>query len=80
MSDSVHVSKRPLTLDEWQQRLNTARDRLVALDHEVGILVGALAGTDDPRVVDAIHSSAGKLGSLKGQVQLAQRRIDRGLV
>lgn len=76
---TTHISQRPLTLDEWQRRLNNARALLEGLERDVTILISA-ADDGDPAVVDAIHSAAGKIGHLRGHVNLAQRRIDRGLV
>jgi hypothetical protein len=75
----THASQRPLTVDEWQERLNNARNLLGLLERDVAVLIDA-CDQSDPDVVDAIHSAAGKLGSLSGHVALAQRRIDRGLV
>jgi hypothetical protein len=73
------VHNRPLTLDEWQRRLNNTRDLIDGLDEALTILITE-ADDSDPVVKDAIHAAVGKLSSLRSHVSLAQRRIDRGLV
>lgn len=70
---------RPLTVEEWQERLSNAREILRSLETDVAVLI-VMADCSDPEVLRAVHSATGNLAKLGGHVTLAQRRIDRGWV
>lgn len=82
----TNIANRPLTLEEWEARLANAERLLADLDTNIAHLIawadraGNATGASETTRNSIIHSTCGKLGSLKGHLRLARRRIERGLV
>lgn len=82
----IHISQRPLTVDEWTKRLDNAANLLEDLETNVAQLIVALdkagdsSGLNENDRLNLIHATHGRLGNLSGLILLTRRRIERGLV
>lgn len=61
-----------------QQRIDRTLRIIAGLEDALSVMIVALDGrSDEPSVIEAVHTAVGNLSYLKNECILAQRRLDR---